>query len=163
MEKNMEINIVEKGPIAVIGKMGQGTAGNNSLWIQDLWDDANEHFNELGNLAKINKDGSFAGFWGAMSNIDETFLPWDWQGKYLAGCEANQDAVAPKGWTKWVIPAFKYLAVKCNHENYGEVLNYMSNDYIKKHKYNLVGAIQEYYDPKDIDGSFYLYFPIEVL
>ena len=79
MEKNMEINIVEKGPIAVIGKMGQGTAGNNSLWIQDLWDDANEHFNELGNLAKINKDGSFAGFWGAMSNIDETFLPWDWQ------------------------------------------------------------------------------------
>ena len=124
---------------------------------------ANEHFYELGNLAKINEDGSFAGFWGAMSNTDETFLPWDWQGKYLAGCEVKHDATAPEGWTKWTIPAFKYLTVKCNHDNYSEVLNYINNDYIRNHKYNLVGAIQEYYDPKDTDGSFYLYFPIEVL
>ena len=159
----MDIQIVEKDKINVIGKMGQGSVGNSFEWIQDLWDDANEHFNEIGNLAKLNKDGSFAGFWGAMSNIDETFLPWDWQGKYLASCEVKDDAEAPVGWTKWTIPAFKYIVVKCNHDTYGEVLNYISNNYIPAHKYNLVGAIQEYYNPKSVDDSLFLYFPIEVL
>lgn len=159
----MEIDIIEKGPINVIGKMGQGAAGNSSEWIQELWDEANEHFHELNGLAKLNEDGSFAGFWGAMSNTDETFLPWDWQGKYLAACEVKDDAVAPKGWTKWTIPAFKYLVVKCTHDNYAETIDYVNNYYIKKQKYNLVGAIQEFYDPKSIDGSLYLYFPIEAL
>ena len=52
-----------------------------------------------------------------MSDIDNNFLPWDWQGKYLAGCEVKEDSEAPEGWTKWVLPAFKYLSVKCNHNN----------------------------------------------
>lgn len=159
----MEINIVEKGKISIIGKMGQGAVGNSYEWIQELWDEANEHFNEIGGLAKLGEDGSFAGFWGAMSNTDETFLPWDWQGKYLAGCEVKDDSEAQNGWTKWVLPAFKYIVVKCNHETYGETLEYIKNNYMPNHKYNLVGAIQEYYDPKVLDGSFYLYFPIEAL
>lgn len=159
----MEIKIIEREKISVIGKMGQGAVGNSFEWIQDLWDEANEHFNEIGSLAKVNNDGSFAGFWGAMSNTDETFLPWDWQGKYLASCEVKDDAEAPEGWTKWIIPAFKYIVAKCNHETYDEVLQYITNDYMPNHKYRLVGAIQEYYDPKILDGSFYLYFPIEAL
>ena len=163
-DKEYKIEIIEKPSITVIGKMGQGSCSAlDSSWIQDLWDEANEHFSELGNLVEVDKDGNFSGFWGLMSDIDENFLPWDWQGKYLAGCEVKKNSIAPNGWTKWVLPSFRYLSVYCNHNTYYDTMNYVRNDYMPKHKYKLVAAIQEYYSSKSIDGSFQLLFPIEVL
>ena len=162
MNNNIQVEIIEKGKITIIGKMGQGTTSSDVNWIQELWDEANEHFNELGSLVKVEEDGTFAGFWVVLSDIDNNFLPWDWQGKYLAGCEVKEDSEAPEGWTKWVLPAFKYLSVKCNHNNYDDAVSYMNNIYIPKHKYKIIGAMQEYYDQKSVDGSFNLLFPIDI-
>ena len=161
--ENYKVEIVEKPKVSVIGKLGQGVSSADSSWIQNLWDEANLHFNELGNLVEVDEKGNFAGFWGLMSDVDENFYPWGWQGKYLAGCEVKPSAIAPSGWTKWVLPSFRYLMTKVTHNNYYDVLNYMNNYYIPKNKYKLVAAIQEYYDPKSINGVFQLLYPIEVL
>jgi predicted transcriptional regulator YdeE len=162
--KNLNLKIVDREKFAVIGKMGQGSFSSSDEWIQELWDDANLHFSEIGHLAKIDKDGNFIGFWGCMSDVNENFLPWDWQGKYMAGCEVELNAEVLPKWTKWIIPSFKYITIECNHNNYHDILDYMNNYYLPKHKQKLVGAVQEYYDPHlaSIEG-LYLYFPIEIL
>ena len=52
-----------------------------------------------------------------MSNLGRTFAPWEdnfTKGLYLAGAECKNDAEAPKGWTKWVIPSYEYLYVESN-------------------------------------------------
>lgn len=159
----MDIKVIEKDKVYVIGKMGEGASNSNSTWIQELWDDANNHFNEIKDIAKLDKNGHLVGFWGVMTDIDELFLPWSWQGKYLAGCEVNKEAEAPKGWTKIVIPAFKYIAVKCKKDEYQKVFEYITNDYLPKHKYSLVGALQEFYDANDNYDTINLLFPIEFL
>lgn len=163
MNSDLEIKTIDRGQTALLGIVGEGAAGNTSEWIAKIWEIANSRFNEISHLAKLGKNGEFTGFWGAMSDIDETFLPWNWQGKYMAGIEVNEDIEAPQGWTKWILPAFRYLSVKCNQENYRDVLDYMLNDYIPNHRYNLVGATQEYYNPSYNDDSLDLLFPIEVL
>lgn len=56
-------------------------------------------------LGMKNSDGTYVGFWGAMSDESRSFRPWTHQftrGLYLAGVETYADAVAPEGWTKWV-------------------------------------------------------------
>ena len=108
-------------------------------------------------------NGNIAGFWGVMTDIDEMFLPWNWQGKYMAGCEVEKDTIVPKGWSKITIPAFKYISVKCKKDEYQKVFEYITNDYLPKHKYNLVGAMQEFYDAKDNYDTMHLLFPIEFL
>ena len=159
----MDIKIIEKSKISVIGKMGQGASDSNSSWIQELWDEANNSFNEISNLAKTDKNGNIAGFWGVMTDIDELFLPWNWQGKYLAGCEVIDGATAPNGWYKLVIPAFKYVAVKCQKNKYQDVFEYITQDYLPKHKYDMVGAMQEFYDMNDKQDEINLLFPIEYI
>ena len=159
----MEIEIIDKDKVYVVGKMGEGASDSNSSWIQDLWDDANNNFNEIKDIVKTDSNGNIAGFWGVMTDIDEMFLPWNWQGKYMAGCEVEKDTIAPKGWNKITIPAFKYVSVKCKKDEYQKVFEYITNDYLPKHKYNLVGAMQEFYDAKDNYDTIYLLFPIEFL
>jgi len=98
-----------------------------------------------------------------MSDVDGKFEKWDKEGKYLVGLEVNLDAVASKGWTKWNIPAFEYLTVICTTETYGETLKEVLKNYMPEHDYSLVGAIQEYYSSKIMEGEMYLYFPIKRL
>lgn len=159
----MEIEIVDKDKVYVVGKKGEGASDSNSSWIQDLWDDANNNFNEIKDIVKTDSNGNIAGFWGVMTDIDEMFLPWNWQGKYMAGCEVEKDTIVPKGWSKITIPAFKYVSVKCKKDEYQKVFEYITNDYLPKHKYNLVGAMQEFYDTKDNYDTIHLLFPIEFL
>ena len=35
------------------------------------------------------------------------------QGDYLAGVECRDDAEAPSGWIKWIIPGYEYIYVEC--------------------------------------------------
>ncbi|GIP32080.1 GyrI-like domain-containing protein [Paenibacillus sp. J2TS4] len=155
------VEIVEKQRFSIIGKVGRGSANEGPKWIPQLWQEANSNFAEISHLAKLDAGGNIAGIWGAMSDVDEKFERWKKEGKYLAGCEVQDDAIAPNGWTKWVIPAFKYAVVKCTQDSYKETFHYMITDFLPQNKYTIAGAIHEFYDPKDNKDQLALYFPIE--
>ena len=108
--------------------------------VQNLWQQANSTFSDLADLGMKNADGSFVGFWGAMSDETLSFLPWtdDFsRGLYLAGVEVYEDTEVPDGWVKWVIPARKYLVTKITPESYGETFRNVINSLIPKLGCNL--------------------------
>lgn len=157
----MEVIFIEKRSFAVIGKEGQGLATEDRKWIPPLWQVANGNFGEISSLAKKDGNIQLAGIWGAMSDVEMKFERWSESGRYLAGCEVNDEEVAPEGWTKWVVPSYRYAVVKCTQISYSEVFNSIINEYLPQNSYNIVGAVHEYYAPNAINGELYLYFPIE--
>ncbi len=145
---------VTKKAFVVIGKEGSTLEGEG--FIQKLWDDANGHFSEVAHLAKRDAKGNIVGIWGAMSDLSHSFKPWEdgfRKGLYLAGVECVDDAEAPDGWTKWVIPSYAYIVVE-NHSGVFEATIGQLNEA----GISLAGAVHEYTDPAT--GKGYLYFPI---
>ncbi len=155
----MDINRCQKEAFAVIGK--EGSTNDGDRFIQRLWEDANSHFGEVQHLAKKDGDGNIAGIWGAMSDLSRTFQPWQenfTKGLYLAGIEVENDAEAPEGWTKWTIPRFEYLYIKCVDGNeFSKVIAY-----IKENGLELAGAAHDFNCPKE-NGQAYMFFPIRKL
>ena len=151
----MEINRCTKASFVVIGKEGATTDGEG--FIQKLWADANGHFHEVADLAKKDENGNLLGIWGAMSDLSRSFLPWEdgfTKGLYLAGVECVEDAEAPAGWTKWVIPGYEYLWVECEGEDtFPQVIKYMEENQIP-----LVGAVHDFTCPET--GKNFMFFPI---
>lgn len=147
-----------KESFTVIGKEGSTEDGDG--FIQDLWMDANEHFNEIQDLVKRDEKGNFAGFWGAMSDLSRSFQPWEenfTKGLYLAGAECVDDAEAPRGWTKWVIPGYEYLyTVVDRTDTFPQAI-----DYLREHGISLAGAVHDYTCPED--GKNYMFFPVRRL
>ena len=130
-----------KNAFVVIGKAGSTLDGQG--FIQKLWDDANGHFNEVAHL-------------GAMSDFSHSFHPWEngfREGLYLAGVECVDDAEAPEGWTKWIIPSYEYLIVEHQDGAFENTIRQMSEMGI-----SLIGAVHDYIDPAT--GKGYMYFPI---
>ncbi len=156
----MKVEIITKKSFSVIGKLGEGLSGEGAKWIQPLWHAANSKFNEIKQLAKVDESGNPIGFWGAMSDIAGKFQLWEEKGKYLAGCEVVDNALPPDNWTKWTIPSYKYLVVKCNVETYGAILHKIKTEFLPQNNYTLVGSVHEFYNPKETEGELYLYFPI---
>jgi hypothetical protein len=154
----MHTERIVKQSFTVIGKVGSTREGVG--FIQRLWADANAHFPEVACLAKREANGAFSGFWGAMTDFSHTFLPWEdnfSKGLYLAGVECEADAKAPEGWTKWVIPGFEYLRVKCDHDTvFPDMIAWLEENNI-----SLAGAVQDFTDPAT--GNNYMYFPIRKL
>ena len=153
----MKIETCEKESFVVIGKEGVTTDGAG--FIQKLWDKANSHFGEVAHLAKKDEDGNISGIWGAMSDFSRSFQPWEGfqKGLYLAGVECNEDAKAPDGWTKWVIPGYEYIYVERENDNtFSEVIQYL-----QEHSIALVGAVHDFTCPKT--GKGYMFFPIRKL
>ena len=157
----MEIKTCIKPSFCVIGKQGSTLDGDG--FIQRLWQDANSHYGEVASLAKTDENGNPVGFWGAMSDLSMSFEPWEngfTQGLYLAGVEAADDAEAPEGWAKWVVPGFEYLCVKVEagtQETFPAMLAYMeANDY------HLAGAVHDFIDPKE-NGQSSMFFPVRPL
>ena len=145
---------VIKEKFVVIGKEGSTLDGEG--FIQKLWDDANGHFSEVAHLAKKNANGGIVGIWGAMSDISHSFKPWEdgfSKGLYLAGVECVDNAEAPDGWTKWIIPSYEYIVVENHKGVFEETIGQMNEDGI-----SLVGAVHDYTEPAT--GKGYLYFPI---
>ncbi len=96
--KVVKYEMIDLPEIAIIGKEGLCTKEKNVA--QELWQQANSAFREIADLGMKNTDGSFVGFWGAMSDETLSFLPWteDFsRGLYLAGVEVYEDAAAPTG------------------------------------------------------------------
>lgn len=156
----MEFKIVDLPRIAVIGKEGLCTAENHI--VQKLWEEANSHFDEAAELGMKNPNGSYVGFWGAMSDESRSFLPWTEQftrGLYLAGIETYEDAVPPEGWTKWILPARRYLVVDVEPENYQDVFEEVIQVVIPENEMKLSGAVCDFTDP--FTGKNQLFFPIK--
>ena len=154
----MEINKCIKEAFTVIGKEGSTAEGEG--FIQRLWEDANSHFSEVRHLAKKDENGGIAGIWGAMSDLSRSFRPWEdnfSKGLYLAGVECDDDAEAPEGWTKWVIPGYEYLYTECEDGNtFPEMI-----DYMEKNDLSLAGAVHDFTCPQT--GKQYMFFPVRKL
>ena len=154
----MDIQRFRKESFSVIGKEGSTEDGGG--FIQRLWADANAHFGEVAHLAKKDEKGSLAGIWGAMSDFSRSFRPWEdgfSRGLYLAGVECLDDAQAPEGWTKWIIPGFEYICVACDHDEVlAETIAYLNANQIP-----LVGAVHDFTCPET--GRNYMLFPIRKL
>ena len=153
----VEIRKVVKPSFAVIGK--EGSTDDGEGFIQRLWADANAHYGEVQALAKVDENGQPAGFWGAMSDMGRTFAPWEnfQRGLYLAGVEVRDDAQAPEGWVKWVVPGYEYLTAACDEPDaFGQV-----NAFMQEQGIPLAGAVHDFTDPAD--GKNYVYFPIRKL
>lgn len=97
------------------------------------------------------------GIWGAMSDFTHSFKPWEdnfSKGLYLAGVECDDNAEAPEGWTKWVVPSYEYIYAECEDDNtFNQVINYISQNDL-----TLVGAVHDFTCPKT--GKNYMFFPI---
>ena len=132
---NTEIKKCIKSSFSVIGKEGSTNDGNG--FVNKLWENANNHFNEIECLAKKDEKGNILGIWGLMSDFSRSFKPWEenfTKGLYLAGVEVMDDVEAPDTWIKWTVPAFEYLYIKVDKgykEAFSYVLNYMDNNNIK--------------------------------
>ena len=158
----MDVKVIDLPTITVIGKEGLCTAEKNI--VQQLWQEANCHFNEVAALGLKNPDGTYVGFWGAMSDESRSFRPWTHQftrGLYLAGIEAYAGAIAPEGWAKWVMPARKYIVVDVEPSRYGEIFEEAINNAISEKGMKLAGAVCDYTDP--VTGKNKLFFPEEFL
>ena len=155
----METQIRDLPEIAIIGKEGLCTEDKNI--VQDLWADANSHFNQVAELGMKEEDGTFVGFWGALSDESMSFLPWTnnfSRGLYLAGIEVNKDKVAPEGWKKWILPARKYLIVDVEMNSYMETFFEVIQKIIPEMNLKLSGAVCDFTEPKT--GKNKLFFPV---
>lgn len=154
----MKIEKCVKPAFVVIGKEGSTQDGDG--FIQKLWQNANAQFAQVQHLAKKDANGNIAGIWGAMSDLSRSFLPWEnhfSEGLYLAGVECVDDAEAPTGWTKWIVPGYEYLYTACEEEDtFSKML-----DHLDQNGLSLAGAVQEFTCPQT--GTSYLFFPIRKL
>ena len=152
----MKIERCMKESFVVIGK--QGSTSDGTDFVQKLWKQANAHFSEIQHLAKKDAQGNIVGIWGAMSDFSFSFQPWEEnfsKGLYLAGVECINDAFAPAGWTKWVIPSYEYLYVECE----GRDTFFKMIDYLKTNHISLAGAAQDFSCPRNEKN--YIFFPIK--
>ena len=153
----MKIEKVIKPAFAVIGKEGSTSEGPG--FIERLWQSANAGFGEIAHLAVKNERGFPIGVWGAMSDFSRAFLPWEdnfSKGLYLAGAECCENAEAPEGWIKWIIPAQEYLVTEMTETSFPEMIGYLAENGL-----SLSGAVHEFTNPET--GKNYQYFPIRRL
>ena len=154
----MRIETVLKDSFVVVGKEGSTSDGDG--FIQRLWSEANAHFAEIAHLVKKDGKGNSVGFWGVMSDKTHSFMPWEnnfKEGLYLAGAECLDDAQAPAGWVKWVVPAYEYIRVENDSEDaFARTLRYMNERSIP-----IVGAVHVFTCPQT--GKNYMLFPIRRL
>ena len=153
----MKINKCVKESFVVIGK--EGSTSDGEIFVQELWDNANFHFEEVKHLAKKDANGNIVGIWGAMSDFSRSFRPWEdfSKGYYLAGVECSDDAEAPNGWTKWTIPGYEYIYVECEgNDTFSMAINYLKGNGIP-----LAGAVHDFTCPQT--GKNYMFFPVRKL
>ena len=151
--------IIDLPKIAIIGREGLCTKEKNT--VQELWQQANANFSDVADIGMKNADGSYTGFWGAMSDETRSFMPWTdnfTRGLYLAGVEVYEDTAAPAGWVKWVMPARKYLVTEVTPESYGETFGTVLNKLIPELGMKLAGAACDFTEPAT--GQNKLFFPI---
>lgn len=159
---NIEPRNVQMQSFSVVGREGRGPADKGRVWVPPLWQWANANFESIEAIA-CRQNGVIKGLWGLMSHPQRNFAPWAEEGLYLAGCETAPQAGFAQGWTRWDVPAARYIAVRLEAQNYAEVFGYMTGHYLPEHGYSLVGAVHERYPEPGNDGVMELYFTIQWL
>nr|WP_330390647.1 hypothetical protein [Lacrimispora sphenoides] len=94
-----------------------------------------------------------------MSDFSRSYNPWYnfSQGLYLDGVECLNDAEAPHGWTKWVIPGYEYIYVENKSDDtFTGVIKYLEENNI-----SLAGAVNDFNCPET--GKNYIFFPVRRL
>lgn len=158
----MDKMMIKLPEIAIIGKLGFCTKEKNIA--NDLWHQATTHFSEVSPIGMKEQNGSFVGFWGAMSDESMAFLPWTdaySRGYYLAGIEVYKDAIVPDGWTKWIMPSRTYLKVFVVKDQYEETFHNCIQTTMPAMNLKLCGAVCDYIEPAT--GNKYLLFPVKNL
>lgn len=161
MNNAIDIKNCTMPSFSVIGK--EGSTNDGSDFIKKLWNDANQNFNQVVELAEKEPDGNLLGIWGLMSNFDRNFKPWEdnfTKGLYLAGVQVKEDALPPTDWVKWTVPSFEYLYVKVE-KDYQETFH-GATKYMKENNLNLAGAVFDYNCPSE-KGQAYIFLPIKRL
>ncbi len=154
MVNEVKLERGKKESFVVIGK--EGSTSDGVGFIQKLWENANSHFEEVKHLAKKDENGNIKGIWGAMSDFSRSFQPWEdfSRGLYLAGVECRDDAEAPAGWTRWVIPGYEYIYVECESDDtFAKTIKYLEDN-----KISLAGAVHDFTCPRT--GKNYMFFPV---
>ena len=157
----MEIVTCELPAFSVIGMEGEAEPGHNPA--PALWETANARFGEVEALALWDENGVPVGFWGAMSDLSRSFLPWEGgfsRGLYLAGVQVPDGARPPEGWTKWTLPAFACLRVRAEGD-YAAAFR-AGLEELERRGLSLAGAVQDFNCPAE-DGQLYLFFPFKRL
>ena len=155
----MKYEIVDLPRIAIIGQEGLCTKEKNV--VKNLWTQANLRFSEIADIGMKNADGSYVGFWGAMSDETMSFMPWTnnySRGLYLAGIEVYEDTAVPAGWVKWVMPARKYLVAEVQPDHYEETFRNVIDRLIPELGMKLAGAVCDFTEPAT--GQNKLFFPV---
>ena len=67
--------------------------------------------------------------------------------------ECIDNAEAPDGWIKWIIPSYEYIVVENHNGAFEDTIKQMTEEGM-----SLVGAVHDYTDPAT--GKGYMYFPI---
>lgn len=140
-----EVKTCHLDAFTVIGLVGDNTGGPG--YIGRLWEEINVKGKAIMHLAKKDADGKVTGAWGLTNDETLSYLPLDRKkGKslYMAGIETEDDARAPKGFTKWKVPAFDYLYA-----------------FTERNKLNTIHAILEYAEENgwEIIGSPFDFMP----
>jgi predicted transcriptional regulator YdeE len=154
----MEVRFKMLPAFTVLGIEGCGPANEGIKWITPLWEKARTRFHEIKDLIKTSAS------WGLMSDSKEFLARWKEEGKYLAGWEVDPSTKPLPGWTIWNVPEQAFAVIQCTFESYMEAMTYVLREVLPKGKYELAGAIHEFY-PKEFQDiekdPFFLYCPIK--
>lgn len=157
-----EVQKVRLPAFTVIGKLGEGLAAEGPSWVPPLWEAANAHFEELGEV--VDPDAlTDIKLWGLMSDTQAWLWPWQELGCYLAGLEVPRETPTPVDWYRWDMPAMEYLIVKTNSQELNAMTEKMLTEILPQQGEELVAAIQEYYEPDFEAGEVVLYFPTKMI
>ncbi len=154
--RRLTFSFKTKEAFAVIGKEGNTHDGEG--FIKELWKNVNQDFSQIAPYVLKDDQEKPLGIWGIMTDFSRSFYPWEnnfTQGIYIAGAECAFETPQVQGFSMIHVPKFRYLCV----ENNAPDVFLKSLSYLKEQDIDLVGAVQDYTDPKS--GQNYMYFPIE--
>ena len=154
-----EIKTCHLESFTVIGLVGDNSSGPG--YIGKLWMEINQKGKAIMHLAKKDGDGKIVGAWGLTNDETLSYLPLDKKtpkSLYMAGIEVEDRAKAPKGFTKWVVPAFDYLyafAAANRLETIRDLLKYADD-----HGWEIAGSPFDFMPP-DSKGEMVLFLSVK--
>ena len=153
-----EIKTCHLDAFTVIGLVGDNTKGPG--YIGRLWEEINVKGKSIMHLAKKDADGKVVGAWGLTNDETLSYVPLDKKkGKslYMAGIETEAGAKAPKGFTKWTVPAFDYLYAFAEANKLNTIHDIL--DYAAENGWEIIGSPFDFMPP-DSGGQMVLFFPV---
>lgn len=155
----LEIKECSFESFAVVGLVGTSDEGPG--YVDALWQKMNRYGKSIMHLAKKDENGEIMGAWGLMNDASLGFLPPEERKSkkvvYLAGIETDTDAKAPKGYTKWIVPAFDYVYAPVHGDKTSLIREVMA--YLDAHDLTFAACPFDFMPPEG--GMMYMFFPVK--